>query len=1114
MSALTSLLVRDDVVSVRQIEAALERQVLEDGELDTALLELDAARENTLNAYRAAGFGEKAASRADLMDAAAEALSCVPSELAQKHRIVAFARREGALHVAVAEPLAERERRAVEEALGMPLQWYVATELRIEAALAQHYGIEIAPRLRRLAEHVARLDAGVLEDVRPMPRTEPPPPFASDLFDDADEGDADDDAGEVARPEPLLRGMPNVRAPAGVQVHGSVEEALQAVSAVPLPPPAVVTEHGVGAAAFAREKPVEVARVVSITAQPPAETPKPLLRGNGQASEITERFAAPSLPKPAAPPDAQSSPPRGALAPRQPLSVASARELLDRAATRDEVIEVFFSYARQHFESSALFAVREDRAIGLESWNTPAVSDARELSILFEPRGVLEQLSRSPTVRVVDLTRQDADRSLALALGRGHMQPCALVPVCIKQRMVALVYGDRAGERLREDELAELVSVLPNVSQAFERIIRERKLFAMQARQVVARRKSTSGQPSVAAPRAVWSSAPPAADPRPSRPPQAAARSTAPRPHEVPTPHARPRRMPEHTLTGLAADPSKRKTTARDMPSAPPAAPPTSTSSSRLDLPPVRPSSEARAALSSLGVPRSAPPPPRVDPREALEQQPTTRLLAQRGHAETPLSKPPPGAGEYRSYDGADDETAAANVPDPGEPPETPRTHLRRPPARVSQLPPGAGSYKMQGGEREVVSLPPGRLPGTSSGSSVPSQPHGASDRPPEMIAVPPAPRVPTVSAEPAEMGIPERRASQSAITQPLGPSRARSKTPPPDVRREDAEPAAATTDVVHMSKAVRDSLRPPAPSAAARPVASTTVDASAQLRQLVSDLCRTGPDDEGRAVQALLRSGEAVLPLLAERFPGPLWFDRRGAHPRLPLGRDVSAVARALSAFGEAAVPQLAELLRSPSADTRFYATLLAGDEVLPGLLSALAERLFDRDPQIRLIVKDVLPLYRDVPGFPDAMRRLRDRAQDAMASIQDRLAAIDALSVLRDAASVPLFITLNESPDRQLSLPAHRALVAITAQDFGSSTRKWRSWYEEHASRHRIEWLIEGLMHSEQSVRATAGIELQKATQVYYGYAATAPKRDRERTQRRYQDWWQIAGKPRFTR
>jgi hypothetical protein len=280
-----------------------------------------------------------------------------------------------------------------------------------------------------------------------------------------------------------------------------------------------------------------------------------------------------------------------------------------------------------------------------------------------------------------------------------------------------------------------------------------------------------------------------------------------------------------------------------------------------------------------------------------------------------------------------------------------------------------------------------------------------------------------------------------------------------------------------------------------------------------VEDLCRCGPDDEATAVEALLRQGDDALPPLAQHFPGPLWFDRRKPHPRMPMGRDVSAIARALSAFGERAWPHLATLLASSEADTRFYATLLVSDQVLSPLLPLLAERLFDADPQIRLIVKDTLPQYRSVPGFAEVMKRVRERAFDAKAAMQDRLAALDAIAALRDAPSVPQLIVACADADKQISVPAHRALVVITAQDFGDESRKWRAWYDEHGDEHRVEWLIEGLMHSEQPVRATAGIELQKLTQVYYGYVAAAPKRDRERAQQRYFDWWRTQGRAKFS-
>jgi hypothetical protein len=142
----------------------------------------------------------------------------------------------------------------------------------------------------------------------------------------------------------------------------------------------------------------------------------------------------------------------------------------------------------------------------------------------------------------------------------------------------------------------------------------------------------------------------------------------------------------------------------------------------------------------------------------------------------------------------------------------------------------------------------------------------------------------------------------------------------------------------------------------------------------------------------------------------------------------------------------------------------------------------------------------------------RLCAPALAAEAPVRSRLAAIDAIGVLRDAASVPTLIELSAHTDRQISVPALRALAAITCQDFGKATKKWRAWYESNAYRHRVEWLIDGLMHSDQNLRAAAGLELQKLTQVYYGYVAAASKRERELAQKRYWDWWRTEGRRKF--
>ena len=58
----------------------------------------------------------------------------------------------------------------------------------------------------------------------------------------------------------------------------------------------------------------------------------------------------------------------------------------------------------------------------------------------------------------------------------------------------------------------------------------------------------------------------------------------------------------------------------------------------------------------------------------------------------------------------------------------------------------------------------------------------------------------------------------------------------------------------------------------------------------------------------------------------------------------------------------------------------------------------------------------------------------------------------------------------------------------------------------------MIDALMHSDRGLRGAAGLELQKITQVYYGYVAAAPKREREQAQKRYWDWWGSEGRSKF--
>ena len=61
-------------------------------------------------------------------------------------------------------------------------------------------------------------------------------------------------------------------------------------------------------------------------------------------------------------------------------------------------------------------------------------------------------------------------------------------------------------------------------------------------------------------------------------------------------------------------------------------------------------------------------------------------------------------------------------------------------------------------------------------------------------------------------------------------------------------------------------------------------------------------------------------------------------------------------------------------------------------------------------------------------------------------------------------------------------------------------------------MEWLIDALMNDQAALRKAAGEELSSTTREYFGYHDDLTKRERERVQSRYREWWQNIGLYRF--
>ena len=321
-----------------------------------------------------------------------------------------------------------------------------------------------------------------------------------------------------------------------------------------------------------------------------------------------------------------------------------------------------------------------------------------------------------------------------------------------------------------------------------------------------------------------------------------------------------------------------------------------------------------------------------------------------------------------------------------------------------------------------------------------------------------------------------------------------------PPARGEAARSVAIKFLVEHLNvgnlTAVGTAPRTPAP-------VIEPPDFAARVHAMVVRLGMHGPNEEAPDHQALLDIGEDALPALRDLFPGRLWFNRWEPHVQPPRGRSVSGLCRTLVAFGEPAVPYLAELLRAPDPEIRYYASLVAADLPHRLLIEPLAAALFDEDQGVSKSALYALERFRGLEGIDALQHSLRELALASDTDQRSRLLAMRALAVLRDERAVEALLpALTERS--VLGEAAWRVLRMLTAQDFGSDEKRWHSWFQRHGASDRTEWLIDSLDHDDQEIRAIAIRDLSRIAGQDFGYEVDMPKSDRQTIRERFRMWW----------
>jgi hypothetical protein len=310
---------------------------------------------------------------------------------------------------------------------------------------------------------------------------------------------------------------------------------------------------------------------------------------------------------------------------------------------------------------------------------------------------------------------------------------------------------------------------------------------------------------------------------------------------------------------------------------------------------------------------------------------------------------------------------------------------------------------------------------------------------------------------------------------------------------RADAHPALA--------------LHPPSESQE-HALPTVVVDYDRDCLELIEHLSK-GDDS---ALDQLVALGDAAIGVLVRALPGPLKslsLAPKGEH--LVKASECGPVLRALVAFGPAARPYVIARISDSDPKVRAWAIRLLGELGGRPSAMAIAERVvLDRDPEVRRAAyQSSQLLYRD-PDSAKALRQaLLETAADRHSIITQRLAAIDALSDLRDVHAIAHLIDLLSDPNPGTAAGARQALVVLTRQDLGYDANRWKAWWQQNGARDRIEWMIDALEHRQPAIRQAAAEELRLLSRLYVGDLDDDSAEARAKVQKKYRDWWTAGGR-----
>ncbi len=410
-------LVHEGVIQTTKVNAVVEGCATAGYRADTAVLDLGLASEHTVLEQLGRFTRSRVVSAAQLAATPTEVASLISPRVAQRFGVVPFRRDGKTLHVAALDPGDLLVQDELGLMTGCMIVTYAALEVRLVETLARFFGAQRSTGMLGLAKRLT--GGGVL------------PPIST----------------RVRQPETETSSSRRPAAPTVQERHRrSTAERLGSLAPTELE----MSDEDLAMFPSLAIRDGECPEESTLEEIPPVVSPTP---------ETT------TPPAPMIEPGPQE--------PDEPHSVevllARAAEALQQAEMRDDIGDALFDFTRPFLSRRLLLTIRGDTIVGWRG-EGPGVEPTavRAIAIPKNEPSVFLGLVQGTAFWLGPLPPMVHNQELRMALGDPEPSSCIVLPVKVRGKIVAFLYGDREAEPLGTLPMAEFKRLLAKADVAFQ----------------------------------------------------------------------------------------------------------------------------------------------------------------------------------------------------------------------------------------------------------------------------------------------------------------------------------------------------------------------------------------------------------------------------------------------------------------------------------------------------------------------------------------------------------------------------------------------------------------------------------------------------------------------